>query len=624
MNTTRWHIPVLLGLATLLFFTNLGTHDLWPPDEPRFAEVAREMLGSGDYLAPHVNGQPYKEKPPLLFWAIAAASAAAGEVTAFTARLPSALAGLIVVLCTYALAARLYGARVAFWSGLVLATTSRFWWQARVGQIDMLLTACLAVALLCFLLWQDARRTRWLVAFYAAAAVAVYAKGPVGIVFPLLMIFAFYWRQKDERRETHWLIGTLAVAALIAVWLIPARMAVADVATESASASIASNLFRQTIGRFFLGVSKAQPPWYYVKTLVVDLMPWTLFLPWTLPWVWRRRREGPAMRLLLSWTLPALVFFSICVGKRAIYILPLFPVFAILIARSVLDLMDGERHAWRKRTALVWGVGLVGLGLAPLAIRLTEYREAWSPDLLIVSLAAFGFAGDTFHRAFKTEVRTLHATMACHFAGLALLCTLFIFPAANPYLSARAFCAPLRGLSEAGQDYRLYSVGFSREEYVFYAKHFHEPVLMKPNAPPDVDIEAVARIHGRLRKALEDPVAAVGIASFESVTEAELAALRAVVDAAVVEGGVDPDLAAAYRDGLRSEMAEFAAKFERPSPAFLFVREDAWRLLLPHYPHAPRYRVVRHAQVGRRTVLLMANTVGAARCDQRKPTVGMP
>ena len=610
VESSRWRPIVLIALAAVLFSVNLGGYDLWPPDEPRFAEVAREMLQSGDYLSPHVNGEPYLEKPPLLFWAIAGASLPFGDVTEWSARIPSVVSALVAVLCTYALASRLFGARVAFWSALVLMTNVRFWWQARAGQIDMLLTACLSVSLLSFHVWHETRRKRWLVAFYGAQAAAVYAKGPVGVILPLLMLFTFYWRERAERRQTHWLLGTLAVAAAVLLWFIPARMAVADTAGQFAQVHMASNLFRQTIGRFFLGVSKAQPPWYYLGTIPVDLLPWTLFLPWTLPWLWKRRKEGPGMRLLLSWTVPTLIFFSICVGKRAIYLLPLFPVFAILVARSVLDLAEGEHVVWRRRTAAVWAFALLLIGLVPFAVRFTQYRDAWSWGLLVFALAALGLAGNLAARTLKSDMRRLHAVIAVHFAVLAVICALFVFPIINQFKSARAFCAPLRALSEARTAYDLYSVGFSREEYVFYAKHFHEPVLTE-DLPMDDSLsmspETWTEAQKGLRAGLSDAVADVPIASFERIGKFEVEALRAAIDAGIKKADVDPALAAAFLNALRKEVRGFAARFDGNKPAFMFIREEDWRSFLPLYETLPRYTVIGHSQIGRRTVLLLAN-----------------
>ncbi|HOZ45845.1 MAG TPA: glycosyltransferase family 39 protein [Candidatus Hydrogenedentes bacterium] len=603
---------LVVALAAVLFFVNLGGYDLWPADEPRFGEVAREMMQSGDYLAPHCNGQPYKEKPPLLFWAIAAASAPLGDVTEFSARAPSAVAAVLTVFLMYLLAARLYGARTAFWAGIVLATTTRFWWEARSVRTDMILTACLTAALLCFDIWHEKRRAAWLVAFYAAMAGAVYAKGPAGIIFPLLMLFAVTWRRRPDRRQAHWVLGVLAVVVLIALWLIPARMAVSGASGQTAQSDIGAIVYRQMIGRFFLGVSKAQPPWYYLETLPVDLLPWTLFLPWTMIWVWRNRREGRGMRLLLSWILPAFVFFTICSGKRAVYLLPLFPAFAIVIARSLTDLMDGPHALWRRRTGVAWAVALLALGVAPFAILRTAYRDAWSLGLLVFTLAAVAFALYAAYRTWKTDGATLNVTVAWQFAALAVLCALFVLPAVNPYKSAKAFCAPLRALARQGVTYDLFSVGFSREEYVFYAEHLHEPYLIDLDQPAGaaIDPEVWDKVTRGLQGAILDAVAPVEIASFERITPAELEALRQAARQAIeaVDGG--PELIATYERAVDGTFLDLVQRFESPVPSFMFVREDTWRSLLTRYEHAPAYTLVGHQQVGHRTVLLWANAAG--------------
>ena len=138
MNVTRAQLLFLLLLGLAVFVPAIGTHDLWPADEPRYAQVAREMLESGDCLTLRINAEPYLEKPPLLFWAIAAVSKPFGDVSAISARIPSVVSALVVVALTYLFAARLYTPRLAFWSALVLMTANRFWWQATHAQIDML------------------------------------------------------------------------------------------------------------------------------------------------------------------------------------------------------------------------------------------------------------------------------------------------------------------------------------------------------------------------------------------------------------------------------------------------------------------------------------------------------
>ena len=351
---SRRHV-CLLGVAALfLFGLNIWGYDLWPPDEPRFAEVAREMMESGDYLTPRVNGLPYEEKPPLLVWMIALVSAPIGEVNEWTARIPSVLSGLAVILFTCALANSLFGAHVAIWSALVLMTSFNFWWHARTARIDMLLSACMAAAMYGFWRWEEERRKRWLAFLFLAITAATYAKGPMGLLFSLLFVFAFYWGNPIARRQLHWIAGSLAVIAAVAAWYVPARYAVSLPETPSAESAMAANLFRNTIGRF-LGVSKAQGPWYYFYTVPKDMLPWSLMLPWIVVWTWRRRGDNKMMRFLLCWTLPAFVFLSIAVGKQAQYLLPLFPAFAILTAAAMLDFLNSPAARARRILAGIWG-----------------------------------------------------------------------------------------------------------------------------------------------------------------------------------------------------------------------------------------------------------------------------
>ncbi|MBN2309868.1 MAG: glycosyltransferase family 39 protein [Candidatus Hydrogenedentes bacterium] len=608
------HLPVLIGFAAVVFLVNLWGYDLWPADEPRYAEVAREMMDSGDYLVPRVNGLPYREKPPLLFWAIAAASLPFGDVTALSARLPSVVAALVTLLCTYLLAARLYGRRVAFWAALILTTSTRFWWQARTAQIDMILTACLSVALLAFWHWHQERRTGWLVAFYAAMAAAVYAKGPVGVIFPALMVLAFYWRRKEERRGLHLLWGIAAVALLIAAWLVPARMAASAGSATALQSDVAANLFRQTIGRFFLGVSKAQWPWYYLGTLPIDWMPWTLFLPWAIPWVWKRRKEGPEMRLLLSWTVPAFLFFSACAGKRAIYLLPLFPALSILFSRSILDLAANARAGWRRWTAAAWAAVLLALAAAPFALLFTEYRDAWTNSFLVLVACAAACALHAAYRALRPAPGALHKAMAAHFVLLATAGALIAFPVVNRFKSARDFCEPVRAIAESGADFNLYSLAFSREEYIFYSKHFHTPVLTDESAVADGSPEVLANagLVKAIRKAVANAVEQVPVSALDALTDAELDALQAAVDEAMAGAGIDQEALRQLRPLLAEASGAFAATFAAGDPAYLYVQERDWRWMLLLHPEIRDCPVIRNEMVGSRRVVLVTNAAGAA------------
>ncbi len=597
--------------ALVLFAAGIGWYDLWPPDEPRYAEVAREMMLSGDYLAPHVNGKPYTEKPPLLFWAIALASAPFGELNAITAHIPTLLSALIVLALTFALAQQLFDRRTAWLAIAVLATFGRFWWQARTVQIDMLLTACLTGALYCFWRWHNDRKPIVLAAFYALIALAVYAKGPPGLVFPLLLIFAFYWKQREDRRKTHWILGTLAVIGAIALWLIPARAAIAGATESSAQSEIGSSLFRQTLGRFVLGVSHAEMPWYYLLNLPVDLLPWTLFVPYTIIFAWRYRRANVSMRLLLAWTIPALVFFSICVGKRALYLLPLYPAFAILVSRSVFDLYDANRETWLRRTRYVW-FGFVALtAVAPFAVLLTEYADAFTPwALLITAGSAFAIAVYVWLKRAQSPLAFPKA-VALHAALIQIAAGFVVLPAINPYKSAREFCAPMRAINEAGHEYDLFSLGFSREEYIFYSERFHTTVVYEqldielPENSGDID---KLRLQVELRRGLSRAMRDVAIVNFESVTPAEREALHAQMDRVLAESELPREVTDAFLAALHVEARRLLDAPERPK--LVIVQEEDYKWLLPILNELDAYTVLKRMPVGSREMLLLANPAG--------------
>lgn len=608
----RLALCIVLAGASALFAANLGGYGLWPADEPRYGQVAREMMQSGNFLAPRVNGRPYHEKPPLLFWLIAAASYPFGDVTETSARIPSVAAALVTLALTYVLAGRLYGPRVALWSIIILATNTRFWWQARTVQIDMVLTACLALALLLFRLWHEKRLWPLLAGFYLVIAAAVYAKGPPGLVFPLLLIIVFYWKRREERRKTHWAIGLLAVVLLVGLWYVPARMSVGAAVTGGDETAISGGLFRQTIGRFILGVSHANPPWYYLETLPVDWLPWTFFLPYTALYVWRRRKEGPAMWLLLAWIVPAFFFFSISIGKRAIYLLPIFPAMSILIARSVLDLIDGERSAWRKRTEYVWAAALVVIAALPLAVLATEYHESFRPYHLTLTAVCAAFALASIVDALRNQGRRAHVGMAFGMAAVLAAAPFIVLPSIDPYKSAAPFCAPVRELAEKGMEFDLYSIGFSREEYVFYSKRFHTPLLtdILPITPlPGHEQLDIVREQVRLRKDLEVAVENIPAANDGTLLPEELEQLERAVQAVFEDAALSPELKGPFKDAVARELD---ALFKADRAVFAFAQEEDFDWLVVVDIRLRDLRILQRAEVGSRDVLLVANDRGAA------------
>src|SRR5262245_8565290 len=214
-------VLLLLAAACYIFFFNgLDSIGLVGPDEPRYAAVAREMLQTGDYITPRLYGMPWFEKPALLYWLTAAGFGLFG-IGEFAVRLPSALAATATVYFMYFVCRRLWGLTVAVWASLILASSAGYLAFARAGSMDMVLTACLTIGFLCFLMGynlRDPRRRWWFLAFYALIGFGALAKGPVAIALPVLSLacYLLFQGRRDEWKEWY-----PAYALIILVVTIP-------------------------------------------------------------------------------------------------------------------------------------------------------------------------------------------------------------------------------------------------------------------------------------------------------------------------------------------------------------------------------------------------------------------
>jgi 4-amino-4-deoxy-L-arabinose transferase-like glycosyltransferase len=188
-------IFILLIFCFFLFILGVGRWDLWNPDEPRYAQVAKEMVERGDWILMHVNGNTYVDKPPLFFWLIALSSFLWQGFTSFSVRFPSAFLSTLTVLLTFFLGRKLYGSRTGFLSGLILATSFEFAYLSTRANIDATLTFFTTTSIFFFLDWyphskgeggaEKGKRRLSIYGFYICMAFATLTKGPVGFILPL-------------------------------------------------------------------------------------------------------------------------------------------------------------------------------------------------------------------------------------------------------------------------------------------------------------------------------------------------------------------------------------------------------------------------------------------------------
>lgn len=377
--TKRARIRCVLGaillLATLLYLVRLGSLGLWAPDEPRYGQVTAELF-SGTHgwpgsLVLHLNGEPYTQKPPLYYWLAAAASTPGGRVSEWSARLPSALAGLVTVFLTWRLGLLLFGARTGLWGAGLLLGAVEFSRLARRVQLDVLLTACVTGALLAWVRLDRGRggRTANTAALHALMGLAVLTKGPVGLL-PLAVIAV---QLALERRLRDWRRAAPAWAFVLSLG--PGLLWIAAAVSLTPEGFFGEAVVENLLGRFFEGTSHARPFYYFVYQLPISFLPVSLLLP--LVWVeWRRagRRAGPSAsdpsrRLLLAWVATYVVFFSLSSGKRGLYMLPAFPALTLLCADAVVSAFarGARAPAWLERgvpgalLALAAAAGALGL-----------------------------------------------------------------------------------------------------------------------------------------------------------------------------------------------------------------------------------------------------------------------
>lgn len=326
---------LLITATVLLFLGGLGHLPLFGRDEALYAEAGREMLASGDWVTPRVNGGPFLEKPPLLYW-LAAASFRVLGAHPFAARLPAALLAILTVVLTVRIGARAWGRRAGLLAGIALATSLQMVLIGRMGIMDVPLTCLTVLALLAYERWRTRPGIMVTIGLGACFAFGVLLKGLAGLIGLSIVVLDVLIGIAGGRRTrpSAILLLYLALAIFIAIaapWFLAMNARHGQAFT--------STLFLQEHLRRMVQPMQGHggPFWIYLPLIAVSFFPWVMFLPSAFITVRRAGSESAGFwrRLSIIWIAYVLVLFSLVATKLPGYVTPLFPAMALLVGAGL-------------------------------------------------------------------------------------------------------------------------------------------------------------------------------------------------------------------------------------------------------------------------------------------------
>ena len=373
----RWTYWSLSAFVVVLWFATLSLRPLFNPDEGRYAEIPREMLSSGDWIIPHLNGIAYLEKPPLQYWATALSLRVFGQ-SEFGARFYTALSALGTLLAVWLVARRLWSWAAAWRASAMLYSMGLFLVLGQLLTLDMSLTLYMTWALAGFLLAQTAGESRrgrgpapgsrehedapsgrrWMLIAWLAAALGVLTKGPVAAVIPaaVLVLYSLSARDFAPWRRLHVSSGLPLFLAIIVPWHWLAQRRLPDF--------LQFYFLHEHVARYLTpSAHREQLWWYFGAVFLLGSVPWTLSALRVIGGGWQRRSargEFNPTLFLWIWVVFVCVFFSLSDSKLIPYILPAMPALALSVAALPADALRRDVQ----RTALLTVAAAIALGFA--------------------------------------------------------------------------------------------------------------------------------------------------------------------------------------------------------------------------------------------------------------------
>ena len=389
---TDWFL--ILGFCGFLFFFGLNYFGLIGADEPRYAQIAREMLARHDWVTPVLGGRPWLEKPVLYYWQAMLSYGAFG-VSDWAARIPSAIDATLMVIAVY-LFLRRFRPGFQLDGALMVAATAAVVGFARAASTDMPLAAPFAIAMLAWFAWYESGAKVYLAGFYVFLALAALAKGPVAPFLAGVVILIFLALQRNLRllARALWIPGVVLFCAIALPWYILVQLRNPEF--------FRIFILEHNLARFGTDLyHHRQPFWYFVPVLLLALIPWTIFVTRSLLetvrlWWSEGRNTGlpdPLTLFLATWLIVPVVFFSFSQSKLPGYILPAVPAGVLLVAEYVRAHV--EENVRPPLLVIILHAIIAALPVIPALMinpLLLQQRVTWGRPLLISSALAGALA----------------------------------------------------------------------------------------------------------------------------------------------------------------------------------------------------------------------------------------
>jgi 4-amino-4-deoxy-L-arabinose transferase-like glycosyltransferase len=421
-------LAVIILVTGFIVFFKLGGLPLLDPDEPVYAQTAREMLAAHDFISPRIYGNFWYDKPPLYYWLVMGAFKFFGQ-TEFAARFPSALLAVCCALLVYFCGKSLFTRRIGLLSALVLSTSLEYFYLGRAAVTDMTLTFFLTASLLFYL------RKKYYFA-YAAVGMAVLTKGPIGIVLPIAIIFIqlILTHNLKALKELKIFSGGLLALIVFLPWYLMMYYA-------HGMDFIHTFLGFHNITRFLQPEHPAGILWYYyLPVLLIGFFPWTMFLVQSISAALQNREKlhGNILLFLVIWATVILSFFTASQTKLISYILPLYPPLALLVGWYIDRCITTGLPRIFKTPALLLTLLMIAIETG-LVLTARNLAPALFPGVVITGLIFAASLGGTCFTLWRRNLRGFMGTLIMGMMAFVIVAMTQLLPAAAPLFSVKNF-----------------------------------------------------------------------------------------------------------------------------------------------------------------------------------------